>query len=84
MNRVVVTGISPDPTMAAALIAKFSEADAGDVAGIANDVAAAVSSEGIGALETNSVLADLEVWTMHSSDDSFSDMTALIVLVSVA
>lgn len=46
---------------AAALIAKFSDTEASAVSGIANDVAAAVASEGIAALETNSVMADLEV-----------------------
>ena len=46
---------------AAALIAKFSETEAGAVSGIANDVAAAVASEGIAALESSPVMAELEV-----------------------
>lgn len=46
---------------ATSLIAKFSETEVGAVSGIANDVAAAVASEGIAALETSSVMSDLEV-----------------------
>lgn len=47
--------------MSAALIAKFSEAEADGVSSIANDVAAAVASEGIAALESSPVMAELEV-----------------------
>lgn len=46
---------------AVGLIAKFAEADAGAIAGIANDVAAAVASAGIAALESTCVMKDLEV-----------------------
>lgn len=58
----------PFTMSAAALIAKLSEADMGAVSGIANDVAAAVASDGIAALETSSVMADLEVASYQLCD----------------
>lgn len=43
------------------LIAKFADADIGNVASIGNDVATAVASEGVAALESGAVMKALEV-----------------------
>lgn len=61
IQNYACSGQSLPHTMSAALIAKFSEAEADGVSSIANDVAAAVASEGIAALESSPVMAELEV-----------------------